>query len=57
MSNTLNKQRTLKEREVLWITPGTEERVWMLVVWLISQTDIRGALLMPAELVLPIIPY
>ena len=50
-------EQTLKREEEVWITPIVDERFWMVVVWLMSQAEVREALLTPAEPVLPVIPY
>jgi hypothetical protein len=57
VSNTENKKRTLKGREGLWITPITDDRFWMLVVWLMSEDEVRQVLLAEEPAALPVISY
>jgi hypothetical protein len=57
VSNTENKKRTLKEKKELWITPVEGDRLWILVVWMISKTEVRQALLETAVENLPVISY
>ena len=45
-----------KERE-LWITPIEDQRFWMLVVWLMSLSEVREALLAESPPPLPVIRY
>lgn len=56
-SNTVNKKKTLKEGKGLWITPIGDELFWVLVVWLMSQSEGREPLLTPEPLALPVIAY
>jgi len=56
-SNTVNKKKTLKEGKGLWITPMEDDRLWMLVVWLMSQSEVRQALLAARPEALPVISY
>ena len=56
-SNTVNKKHSLKEGKGLWITPIEDDRLWMLVVWLLSQSEVRQALLATEPNELPVISY
>ena len=56
-SNSVNKKRTLKERKGLWITPITDDRIWILVVWLMSKEEVRQAILAAWPKALPVISY
>ena len=53
----MNKDKTLKEEEELWITPVEDERFWMVVVWLMSLSEVREALLAANPAPLPVIRY
>ena len=57
MSNTRNKKKTFKEGEGLRITPIEDERLLMLLVWLMSQSEVREALLTDEPAALPVISY
>ncbi len=41
----------------LWITPVEDERFWWLLLWLLSQREVRDALLIPEPVPLPVIAY
>ena len=56
-SNTVNKKKTLKEGKGLWITPIKDDRLLWVVVWLMSQSEVREALLTPEPVALPVIAY
>jgi hypothetical protein len=57
-NNTLNnREPILKGEKKLWITPITDDRFGMLVVWLLSQRDVRQAILAAWPEMLPVIPY
>ena len=50
-------EQTLKREEEVWITPIVDERFWMVIAWLMSQAEVRDAILTSAAPVLPIIHY
>ena len=56
-SNTVNKKITLKGKKGLWITPIEDDRLWMLLVWLMSKDEVRQALLEAGPEALPVINY
>jgi len=56
-SNTVNKKKTLKEGKGLWITPIEDDRLWILVVWLMSQSEVRQGLLDSEPDALPVILF
>ena len=57
VSNSGNKKSPLKERNGLWITPNADDRVWMLVIWLMSKDEVRQALFTTEPTQLPVISY
>ncbi len=53
----MNKKKTLKEGKGLWITPPEDDRIWMLLVWLMSKAEVRQAILAAEPKALPVISY
>ena len=56
-SNTVNKKKTLKVGKGLWITPIEDDRLWWLGDWLMSQSEVRQAILATQPEKLPVISY
>jgi hypothetical protein len=53
----VNKKRTLKNEKGLWITPIKDDRIWMLLGWLMSKAEVRQALFAAWPEALPVISY
>jgi hypothetical protein len=52
-----NQKKTLRVGKGLWITRVEDEQLWLLMAWLISQSEVQQALLAASPKELPMISY